>query len=107
MSINLVTDKPITCHEIKKVLSKLKNGKASAPDHVLYEVIKYSSLVTLISFVKFFNLLESGFYPENWNTSLIIIIHKSGDKCNPGNYILLESRKGDNKETQIPGLHCF
>ena len=87
LSINLVTDKPITCHEIKEVLSKLKNGKASGPDKVLYEVIKYSSPITLNSFAKFFNLiLELGFYPENWNKSFIILIHKSGDKCNPGNY---------------------
>ncbi|CAC5406163.1 unnamed protein product [Mytilus coruscus] len=66
MSVTLETDKPITCSEIKEVLSKLKKGKASGPGNIVYEVIKYSSPVTLNSYVKLFNIiLKTDYYPKH------------------------------------------
>lgn len=62
-------------------------NKSSGPDKILNEIIKCSSIVTLKSFAKLFNLLlNSGLYPTPWEKSFIIPIHKSGDKSELNNY---------------------
>ena len=81
------TDSPITCSEVKYVLNKLKMGKASGPDKILNEILKYSKTATLKSYTKLFNIIfKSGCYPKNWEQSYIITIHKSGDKSDLNNY---------------------
>ena len=52
-----MTDCPITCSEVNKVLKKIKVGKASGPDKILKEILKYSKTVTLKSYTKLFNLI--------------------------------------------------
>ena len=82
-----ITDKPITCAEIKIIIRKLKIGKSAGPDKILNEILKYSSPITLQAFAKLFNLLlETGCYPHQWKKSFIIAIHKSGDKNILNNY---------------------
>ena len=84
---NEVTDKPISISEVNKVISSIKTGKASGPDLILNEIIKYSSIVTVKSVTKLFNLiLETGFYPDSWNKAFIIPVFKSGDFQDPNNY---------------------
>ncbi|CAC5382468.1 unnamed protein product [Mytilus coruscus] len=79
LSYNSETDKPITMKEIKLVLNKLKKGKSSRPDGIINKIIKHSSLVTLTSISKLFNLiLKSGIYPAQWNKSYLTLLHKSG-----------------------------
>ena len=81
------TDSPITCAEVKHVLSKLKLGKSAGPDKVLNEILKYSKTATLKAYTKLFNIIfRSGYYPKNWEPSYIITIHKSGDKLDLNNY---------------------
>ena len=81
------TDQPITISEIKEIIKKLKKGKSSGPDLICYEIIKYSSSVMLTSLAKIFNLiLETSFYPDNWNKSFIIPLFKGGDQTDPSNY---------------------
>ena len=81
------TDSPITCSEVKTVLNKLKMGKASGPDKILNEILKYSKTATLNAYTKLFNIIfKSGCYPKMWEQSYIITIHKSGDKYDLNNY---------------------
>lgn len=82
-----LTDKPITCSEIKQVISKLKLGKSTGPDTIPNEVLKHSSVVTLPTYAKLFNLLIStGCYPKLWEKSYVIALHKGGDKNMLSNY---------------------
>ena len=81
------TDSPITYKEVKTVINNLKKGKASGPDNIINELIKYSKNVTIPCIVKLFNLiLNTGIYPTSWQKSLIVLIHKDGDKNEPNNY---------------------
>jgi hypothetical protein len=65
----------------------LKIGKSAGPDQISNEIIKYSGIVTCKAITKLFNLiLDSGKYPSNWRKSLIILIHKVGDKLDINNY---------------------
>ena len=85
--INEVTDGPFTVHEINKCIQKLKIGKSAGPDQISNGIIKYSGIVTCKAITKLFNLiLDSGKYPSNWRKSLIILIHKVGDKLDINNY---------------------
>ena len=84
---NVETDTPITIREIKNVLNNLKKGKSGGPDSILNEVIKFSSSFTLKAYAKVFNLImKTGYYPEIWNKSYLVPIHKSGNKDDPSNY---------------------
>ena len=50
-------------------------------------MIKYSSDFTMKSYAKVFNLImKTGYYPEIWNKSFLVPIHKSGKKEDPSNY---------------------
>ena len=85
--MNEITDNPITISEVKRVIKLLKTGKATGPDNILNEVLKYSSAVTVKSVTKLFNLIfSSECYPESWNKAYIISVFKSGDKDDPNNY---------------------
>ena len=87
IEFNEKTDAPITCSEIKKVIYNLKKGKSPGPDNIINEIIKYSKNVTIKSIAKLFNIiLNSGIYPSMWKKSFVILLHKSGEKCDPNNY---------------------
>ena len=84
---NPETDKPIIIGEIKSVLKMLKNEKSSGPDGIINEIFKNSSDATIKALAKLFNLiLKTGQYPEQWNKSYLILLHKSSKKCDPSNY---------------------
>ena len=84
---NPETDKPIIIGEIKSVLKMLKKEKSSGPDGIINEIFKNSSDATIKALAKLFNLiLRIGQYPEQWNKSCLILLHKSGKKCDLSNY---------------------
>ena len=65
----------------------LKNRKASGPDEICNELLKYHSHVILTSLLKLFNMiLTSGHYPTSWTEGYIKPLHKKDDALNPGNY---------------------
>ncbi|CAC5392836.1 unnamed protein product [Mytilus coruscus] len=51
------TDAPISCSEVKKVISGLKLQKSAGPDRIINEIIKTSNQVIIKSIVKIFNLI--------------------------------------------------
>ena len=77
-----------TEQEVRKQISKLKNGKSSGIDVILNEFLKNSptSMVTLL--VKFFNLiLTTGLTPTEWSIGIIVPIYKNkGSQNDPGSY---------------------
>jgi hypothetical protein len=65
----------------------LKKEKSSGPDGIINEIFKHSSDATIKALAKLLNLiLKTGQYPEQWNKSYLILLHKSGKKCDPSNY---------------------
>ena len=78
-------NKRITCNEVELVIKGLKNGKSSSTDQVPNELIKLLPSAGITALTNLFNLcLTEGRYP--WNTSIIVPLHKSGNKHNPDNY---------------------
>ncbi len=78
---------PITISEVKRVLKQLKNNKASSDDLIINEMLKYGANVTLPAVTKLFNIvLKSGVFPQSWNTTYQVPIHKGGDPIMCDNY---------------------
>ncbi len=80
-------DAPITIREIKNILKNLKCNKAHGDDLITNEMLKYGASVLLPAMAKLFNLvLESGVFPNEWNTSFQVPIYKKGDPTDCNNY---------------------
>lgn len=80
-------DSDISEGEVKIALRKLKCGKAAGPDQIINEFLKYAEPLILPFLVRMFNkVFSSGIYPEEWTKSIIIPLHKKGDRDNPDNY---------------------
>ena len=74
--------------EVKKIISKLKNGKACGLDHIRNEFLKNSPDYVVKVFVDMFNIiLKTGLIPQDWCIGAILPLYKNkGDKNNPDNY---------------------
>ncbi len=71
--------------EVTEAVNSLKPGKSSSLDLIPNEFIKCLPPKGLTALTSLFNLcLTLGKYP--WNSSVIVPLHKSGDKHNPDNY---------------------
>ena len=82
-----ILDEKISINEIIKSTKQLKSGKAAGLDRVCNEMLKCSLPHFGPALVKIFNsMLESGKFPTQWKSSILVPIHKKGDKCNPSNY---------------------
>ena len=80
-------DKEIQQDEIRKAVSSLRNGKSSSLDMISNEMLKNGTSVLIKPLNKLFNLvLSNGLFPKIWNESLLVLIHKKGDKLDPSNY---------------------
>ncbi|KAK6181925.1 hypothetical protein SNE40_009702 [Patella caerulea] len=78
---------PITVTEIKDAIKKMKNGKASGEDMIPLEFYKVGIDKLMPVLLKLFNtVFFSGTFPESWTSSIILPLHKKGDRNNPGNY---------------------
>ena len=79
---------PVTETEIKKVVSKLKNGKANGYDGILNEYIKNTINDMMPVYVKLFNvILDTGIVPDSWDIGIMITIYKNkGSKTDPEIY---------------------
>ena len=77
----------ITANEILDAVKHLKNNKSSSIDLISNEMLKNGTNFLLNSLVKLFNLIfKTGKFPTIWNTSLLVLLHKKGDKLDPANY---------------------
>ena len=74
--------------EIKKSISKLKNGKAGGADEILNEHIKSTIDLMMPVYVKLFNkVVSTGEVPEDWLVGLIVPIFKQkGSKTDCNSY---------------------
>ena len=80
-------DEEITDIEIKSAIRSLKSGKASGPDELPPEFFKAAEAKILPYLTKLFNkIYNSSYFPIGWSRSVIVPLHKKGDKNNPGNY---------------------
>ena len=74
-------------HELKEVLSKLKNKKSPGKDMILNEMLKVGRELLKPVLVKLFNnTFFSGLFPDLWKNNLITMIYKSGPTADPNNY---------------------
>lgn len=78
----------ITEDEIKKNISKLKNGKAGGVDRIINEYIKNSSDKLMPLYTYLFNkIMDEGKFPSEWKVGMIVPIYKhKGDINDPSNY---------------------
>ncbi|XP_077862562.1 uncharacterized protein LOC144344539, partial [Saccoglossus kowalevskii] len=87
MDNNHELNKPITLQEIIHATRKLKNNKATGPDGIPGELLKYSNKIVKQALQQMYNhILETGIYPQSWNTNVITPVHKTGDKMDVNNY---------------------
>ena len=73
--------------QIRELLRKLPNKNSTSPDGIPYILLKHSAEELAPILTEIFRIiLDSGNIPKIWSTSIIIPIHKKGDKSDPNNY---------------------
>nr|CAD2196444.1 unnamed protein product [Meloidogyne enterolobii] len=73
--------------QIRDLLRKLPNKNSTSPDGIPYILLKHSADELAPVLTEIFRIiLDSGNIPRIWRTSIIIPIHKKGDKSDPNNY---------------------
>ena len=84
--LNINCERP-TKQEIRKAILRLKNGKATGPDHIPAEALKTDIDTTVNMFYKLFGKIwNDEKMPLNWKESHIIKLPKKGDLRNCSNY---------------------
>jgi len=77
----------ITLDELQNVLKSMRNNKAPGKDNINVELFKYAGQTFLLRFLSFLNKIWNGQQPpKSWSQSLVIPIHKSGNRNNCDNY---------------------
>ena len=80
-------DYQITEEELLAKIQALQPRKASGPDGILNEMMKFSDHKFNIAILKLFNLvLNIGHFPDIWSKVIITPIFKNGNKFDPNNY---------------------
>ena len=81
-----VLDERISQAEIQKVINGLSTNKSCGADNILNEYFISASSILLDPLEVLFNkVFESGKFPSDWSTGVIIPIHKKGDANDPNN----------------------
>jgi hypothetical protein len=76
-----------TPEELEIVMEKIKDGKSPGEDGINSELYKYAGNKFHNRLLNFFNnIYISKEIPTEWKRSVVIPIHKKGDKTNPENY---------------------
>ena len=76
-----------TLSEVRRIVSKLKNGKAFGWDNIPPEFLKHSPEPALIVMCFLFNRIKnSGIFPRGWICGRITLVHKKGPRTVLGNY---------------------
>ena len=84
---NEILDGKFTIYEVECAINRLKCGKASGPDDIRNKYIKFEKQNLKLVLNQLFNMIyDTGIYPENWSTGVIVPIYKKGDKDNPANF---------------------
>ena len=82
-----ISNRVITVEEVKKVIPKLKYGKAGGLDKIIPELIKAfdDNVIDIIALI-LNNVFDSGDFPEEWALGIIVILFKDGMKSELNNY---------------------
>ena len=85
-SSNEILDKPFDVSEVVFAMKHLKAGKTAGDDNIKSDFIlcdenNLKHVLTLL----FNKLYETGSFPSQWSTGVIVPIFKSGEKKDPGN----------------------
>lgn len=87
---NVVEDIPdFLQSEIEKAVNSQRNDKAPGPDHITNEMIKTSITIpeNLQKLTRIYNyILKTECIPSQWTKSIIILLHKKGDRNIIENY---------------------
>ena len=77
----------IDLEEVRKVIQRLKNGKAAGIDGIVNEIIKHGGEQMHIVIWQLINIFfEEEEIPEEWKKGMIFAMYKAGDGRNPENY---------------------
>lgn len=80
-------DGPIREEEVKWALAKLRHRKAAGVDDIPGDYLKFAGGHISTFLVSLFNdLYDKQYFPQDWCKSLIIPLHKGGDRTDPKNY---------------------
>ena len=80
-----VEDTPFTIEEYQAVKKTLRSGKASGPDNISADILKYCNFDnTILSFAN--KLISDGVIPNQWSEFDLIPLPKTGDLSDVGNY---------------------
>jgi exonuclease III len=83
----IMTDAPISTHEVAMELKSLKLGKAPGIDGISNEFYKYLSEFMVQPLTILFNYVwDKGIYPDKWSEGIIQPLHKKGSRDEPDNY---------------------
>jgi hypothetical protein len=75
------------CLEVEIVIAKLKNYKSPGSDEILAELIPAGSEILLSVIHKLINSVwNKEELPDQWKESIIVPVHKRGDKTDCNNY---------------------
>ena len=78
---------PFTIQELRKVISRLKNGKAPGVDNISAEMLKASPPIALCQLLNIWNqILDQCKVPSDWRRALLAKIPKKGDPSICDNY---------------------
>ena len=82
---NLLT---LTKEEVKRAITRTKNGKAAGPNGIFNEHIKATEHMPLEVWIDLHNkCIDTGHIPEAWRRSVIKILYKAkGDLANPNSF---------------------
>lgn len=77
----------ISTDEIIEAIRSIRNGKTASTDLISNEMLKNAVPILIKPLQKLFNLIfKNGTFPKIWNESFLVLLHKKGDKFDPGNY---------------------
>ena len=80
-------DEQISKEEILKAIKFFKINKSSGNDDILHEYFHKAAEILIEPLHILFNkILNSGSFPKQWATGLIVPIHKKGSYDDPNNY---------------------
>jgi len=78
---------PITQNEIIKYIKELNNSDTTGPDNISSKIIKEFHIFLIEPLIHIVNLIfKTGIVPDNFKSSIIIPLHKSGCRETCGNY---------------------
>lgn len=77
----------ITEQEVEETIKTLKNRKSAGHDEIPNELLKYGGKPLIHQLTKLINaVINTQYIPQDWKTSVLILLYKKGEKSDPRNY---------------------